>query len=75
MAAGSGRQQSGRVTSAAASPALTDLGARRRAGEAAVAVAAAAPVRHVTQEFLDALNCRAYDGVAPGPWLRAVGTG
>jgi hypothetical protein len=43
------------VTSSAA---VVDLGARRRAGERALQLAAAAPVRHVTSEFLAALNCR-----------------
>jgi hypothetical protein len=49
---------------------VADLGARRTAREHALLRAAHAPVRHVTQEFLAALNCRE---LAPArPILRAV---
>lgn len=68
------------MTTCAAAP--PDLGARRRSGELAIAAAAAAPVRHVTTAFLDALNCRAVPGEPDagrrcwsGRPLRAVRTG
>ena len=51
---------------------LLDLSAARRTRDAAVERAASAPVRHITDEFLAALNCR---DVAPAPVgrvLRAV---
>ncbi len=51
------------VTSAAT---VLDLGARRRSGERALTVAAAAPVRHVTPEFLAALNCRPVGELSDG---------
>lgn len=54
---------------------VADLGARRTAGERALARAAHAPVRHVTEEFLAALNCRDLDvplSAGPRPVLRAV---
>ena len=37
---------------------VVDLGSRRREREDRLAAAAAAPVLHVTPEFLAALNCR-----------------
>ena len=37
---------------------VADLTARRSARDSAVTTRAAAPVAHVTQAFLDALNCR-----------------
>jgi hypothetical protein len=37
---------------------VVDLASRRAGGDAAVARLAAAPVLHVTPEFLAALNCR-----------------
>jgi hypothetical protein len=50
---------------------VPDLGVRRAAGERAVVRTASAPVRHVTAEFLAALNCREA-GAPLRPVLRAV---
>lgn len=59
-----------------AAPAVADLGARRRRGDAAIAAVAAAPVAHVPVAFLDALTCREPrgDGV-PLRTLRVVSAG
>ena len=57
---------------------VTDLSARRSARAAALASAAGEPVLHVTQAFLDALNCRGEwaveddEPVAPVRALHAV---
>ncbi len=48
---------------------VVDLADRRRRREDALARAAAAPVLHITPEFLAALNCR--DGEAAGGPSRA----
>jgi hypothetical protein len=53
------------------SPVL-DLGALRRAGDAAAVRTAAAPVRFVTTEFLAALNCRHLGSPASLPTVRVL---
>lgn len=80
MASGPRRRHRRRVTSTAQllrplAP-VADLGARRRLGQDAVVRAASAPVLHVTEEFLAALNCREIADLPSAPrTLRAVGTG
>lgn len=44
---------------------VVDLAARRHARECALALAARAPVLHITPEFLAALNCREDDEPMP----------
>jgi hypothetical protein len=62
------------VTPTGRSASVVDLSARRRRRDGALSRAAAAPVLHITPEFLAALNCRDAElgGRADRRHLRAV---